>query len=194
MFVKIYIKCWSTGQITRQMNKNNFLVDFSSPNIAKNMHVGHLRSTIIGESLWRVLESLGHTVHRINHIGDWGTQFGMLISHLNSEFPNYLDETPCISDLQKFYQDAKLKFDEDPDFRETARQAVCNLQNGNEKETMAWKVVWDISKYEYDSIYRRLGITINDCGESFYNSRIPNMIEELESKGIIGKNSQRLTL
>lgn len=150
----------------------NILVDFSSPNIAKNMHVGHLRSTIIGESLWRVLESLGHNVHRVNHIGDWGTQFGMLITHLDSTYPNYLSETPNINDLQTFYQAAKARFDSDSEFQNKSREAVVNLQNHNPKEIEAWRIICKISKIQYDSIYQRLGVTINDVGESFYNNML----------------------
>jgi arginyl-tRNA synthetase len=166
----------------------NILVDFSSPNIAKNMHVGHLRSTIIGESLWRVFESLGHTVQRVNHIGDWGTQFGMLITHLNSTYPNYLSETPNINDLQTFYQAAKARFESDPDFQQKAREAVVNLQNHNPKEIEAWRVICKISKIQYDSIYQRLGVTINDVGESFYNDMLPELIEDLQNQKIIGKH------
>lgn len=165
---------------------NKILVDFSSPNIAKNMHVGHLRSTIIGESLCRVLESLGHKLDRVNHIGDWGTQFGMLITHLDSVYPNYLQETPNIQDLQIFYQDAKLKFDNDEEFRSRARQAVVNLQRGESKEINAWRTICDISKQEYQSIYRRLNVTITDVGESFYNDMIDPMIKDLQNRRIIG--------
>lgn len=93
-----------------KVKKCRVIVDFSSPNIAKEMHVGHLRSTIIGESICRLLEFLGHEVHRINHVGDWGTQFGMLIAHLEDKFPNFLKESPPISDLQAFYKESKVRF------------------------------------------------------------------------------------
>lgn len=89
--------------------KQRILVDFSSPNIAKQMHVGHLRSTIIGESICRLLEFLGHDVLRVNHLGDWGTQFGMLIAHLEDRFPNFLNESPPIGDLQAFYKESKKR-------------------------------------------------------------------------------------
>lgn len=110
----------------------------------------------------------------------------MLITHLDSEYPDYLNHTPSIQDLQKFYQNAKQRFDSDETFRETARQAVVNLQSGCEKETNAWKTIVDISKQEYNSIYKRLGVKITDVGESFYNSRIPTMIQLLENRKIIG--------
>lgn len=92
-----------------QVKRQRILVDFSSPNIAKEMHVGHLRSTIIGESISRLLEFLGHDVLRINHLGDWGTQFGMLIAHLEERFPNFLNESPPIGDLQAFYKESKKR-------------------------------------------------------------------------------------
>merc|ERR1719171_1664050 len=97
------------------------LVDFSSPNIAKDMHIGHLRSTIHGESICRILEFCGHDVERINHVGDWGTQFGMLIEYMKEKYPNFLNEMPDISDLQSFYKAAKLKFDEDEDFKKRSQ-------------------------------------------------------------------------
>jgi len=86
------------------LEKETITVDFSSPNIAKEMHVGHLRSTIIGESICRILEYLGHSVYRINHVGDWGTQFGMLIAQLQDQYPDFLNKSPNISDLEKFYK------------------------------------------------------------------------------------------
>lgn len=93
-----------------QVKKHRVLVDFSSPNIAKEMHVGHLRSTIIGESICRLLEFMGHDVLRVNHVGDWGTQFGMLIAHLEDRFPNFLQESPPIGDLQAFYKESKKRY------------------------------------------------------------------------------------
>lgn len=96
------------------------VVDFSSPNIAKNMHVGHLRSTIQGDSICRVFEYLGYKVERTNHVGDWGTQFGMLIQELNENFPDFLKNPPNIKDLQSFYQNAKKRFDEDEVFKKTS--------------------------------------------------------------------------
>lgn len=103
------------------------LVDFSSPNIAKNMHVGHLRSTIIGDSICRIFEFLGHDVRRTNHVGDWGTQFGMLIQELSDNFPDFLQSTPDITDLQTFYQNAKKRFDSDEAFKKKAHENVVKL-------------------------------------------------------------------
>ena len=114
------------------------LVDFSSPNIAKNMHVGHLRSTIQGDSICRIFEYQGYNVHRINHVGDWGTQFGMLIQELADNYPNFLEEQPNIADLQTFYQNSKKRFDEDEDFKKKSQDNVVKLQSGGEFELKAW--------------------------------------------------------
>lgn len=157
-------------------------VDFSSPNIAKEMHVGHLRSTIIGESISRILEFYGHKVHRINHLGDWGTQFGMLICHMKEVFPDYLENLPPLSDLTTFYKEAKKKFDENPEFQTKARLAVVDLQSGNEDCIKAWKVLCDISRVEFNKIYKRLDITVYEFGESFYNKFLPDLCKELEEK------------
>jgi arginyl-tRNA synthetase len=104
------------------------VVDFSSPNIAKNMHVGHLRSTIIGDATSRILEFLGHEVLRINHLGDWGTQFGMLITELNEEFPDFLENPPNIEDLVVFYKKSKERFDKEEDFKKQSHLNVVKLQ------------------------------------------------------------------
>ena len=111
---------------------NRVLVDFSSPNIAKNMHVGHLRSTIQGDSIARILEFLGYDVLRVNHVGDWGTQFGMLIEELNDKYPDFLTSSPDLGDLQTFYQNAKKRFDQEEDFKKKAQQNVVKLQSGEE--------------------------------------------------------------
>jgi len=103
------------------------LVDFSSPNIAKNMHVGHLRSTIQGDSICRIFEFLGYQVDRVNHVGDWGTQFGMLIAELDDNFPDFVKQPPNITDLQTFYQNAKKRFDEEPEFKPRAQANVVKL-------------------------------------------------------------------
>merc|ERR1719272_2360910 len=119
--------------------RKRVVVDFSSPNIAKEMHVGHLRSTIIGESTCRILEFCGHEVHRLNHVGDWGTQFGMLIEYMKEKFPNFQDELPDVSDLQEVYKASKKRFDEDEVFKEKSRLAVVDLQSGGEAARKAWQ-------------------------------------------------------
>lgn len=167
------------------VTKKRVLVDFSSPNIAKEMHVGHLRSTIIGESLCRVLEFCGHEVLRVNHIGDWGTQFGMLIAYLKDQFPDYLTSPPAIADLQSFYKLAKARFDKDQEFKERARMEVVQLQSGNSENLAAWKIICDISEKEFQRIYDRLDISLTTKGESYYNSLIPDVVAELEQKGLL---------
>jgi len=160
------------------------IIDFSSPNIAKQMHVGHLRSTIIGESLSRLLEFVGHNVLRLNHVGDWGTQFGMLIAHLEDMFPNYKEVVPPVNDLQEFYKASKKRFDEEESFKKRAYQRVVELQSGNPDVLKAWTLICDASRKEFQSVYDRLDIDLKERGESFYNSLMPKVIEELKVSGV----------
>ena len=169
--------------------KNKIIVvDFSSPNIAKEMHVGHLRSTILGECICRILEFLGNKVERINHVGDWGTQFGMLIAYLESINPNYaIEPEKCgnIRDLEEFYKCAKKKFDEDPDFKKASQQKTVDLQKGELKAKNAWKFICQISRENFEKIYQKLGVRITECGESFYNDLCQILVKDLEEKKII---------
>jgi len=160
--------------------KRRVCVDFSSPNIAKEMHVGHLRSTIIGDTICRMLEYVGHEVHRINHVGDWGTQFGMLILYMKEAYPDFLNSPPNISDLTTFYKQAKKRFDEDQQFKEQARLTVVDLQAGDPSCRAVWQLLCDISRKEFDKVYARLGVQVKEFGESFYNSRIPGVIDVLQ--------------
>ncbi|EDO40756.1 predicted protein [Nematostella vectensis] len=164
-------------------SRQRCIVDFSSPNIAKEMHVGHLRSTIIGESICRLLEYVGHDVLRLNHIGDWGTQFGMLIAHLQDEFPDYLEKSPPIEDLQAFYKESKTLFDSDEQFKKRAYERVVQLQQGEPNVRKAWEMICDVSRKEFEKLYERLGVTIIERGESFYQPMMPQLVELLESKG-----------
>eukprot|EP00658_Telonema_sp_P-2_P056990 TRINITY_DN4544_c0_g1_i3.p1 TRINITY_DN4544_c0_g1~~TRINITY_DN4544_c0_g1_i3.p1 ORF type:complete len:470 (-),score=124.55 TRINITY_DN4544_c0_g1_i3:124-1533(-) len=157
------------------------------------MHVGHLRSTIIGESVARFLEFAGHNVERVNHVGDWGTQFGMLITHLMDTFPDFLNNRPPIADLQKFYKESKNRFDDEPEFATRAHQAVVRLQSGAEKERLSgescpevqgWKLLCDISRCEFQKIYDRLNVTVDEIGESFYNPMLPKTVEDLLGLGV----------
>lgn len=173
------------GIVPPVMEKKKVVVDFSSPNIAKEMHVGHLRSTIIGESLARTLEFAGHDVHRVNHVGDWGTQFGMLIAFMKDEYPNYLEQPPNISDLTAFYKAAKARFDADEPFKQRAYQCVVALQGGDAACLKAWNLFCDISRAEFEKIYQRLHVHLEEVGESFYNPYIPKTIEVLEEKGLV---------
>ncbi|KAH0558116.1 arginine--tRNA ligase, cytoplasmic [Cotesia glomerata] len=167
------------------------IVDFSSPNIAKEMHVGHLRSTIIGESLSRLLEYLGHDVLRLNHVGDWGTQFGMLIAHLQDKFPDYATVSPPISDLQSFYKESKKRFDEDEEFKKRAYACVVKLQAGDPEITKGWQLICDVSRKEFDNLYRRLDIKLIERGESFYNKMMIEVVKELEDKGLLEEDEGR---
>ncbi|NMF84566.1 arginine--tRNA ligase [Nodosilinea sp. P-1105] len=163
------------------------IVDFSSPNIAKEMHVGHLRSTIIGDSIARVQEFMGHDVLRLNHVGDWGTQFGMLITHLQEACPDALeaDSSVDIGDLVAFYKQAKQRFDTDDDFKTRSREAVVALQAGDDTATKAWKVLCTQSRQEFQKIYDRLGITIQERGESFYNPLLADVVKDLDTQGLL---------
>lgn len=173
------------GIVPPVTQKKRVVIDFSSPNIAKEMHVGHLRSTIIGESLSRILEFLGHDVLRLNHVGDWGTQFGMLISHLEDRFPDYATVSPPISDLQTFYKESKARFDEDPEFKKRAYDRVVKLQSGDPKSTQAWNLICDVSRRDFQRIYNRLEVRIKERGESFYQSRMVDVIKELKEKNLL---------
>ncbi|KAG7589105.1 DALR anticodon binding [Arabidopsis suecica] len=165
------------------------VVDFSSPNIAKEMHVGHLRSTIIGDTLARMLEYSKVEVLRRNHVGDWGTQFGMLIEFLFEKFPDTDSVTEtAIGDLQMFYKKSKLRFDLDPEFKEKAQQAVVRLQGGDPVYRKAWAKICEISRNEFAKVYQRLRVELEEKGESFYNPYIANVIEELSSKGLVEEN------
>lgn len=159
------------------------IVDFSSPNIAKEMHVGHLRSTIIGDSLARTLEFLGHDVLRLNHVGDWGTQFGMLITHLRKVCPEALtaSEAVDLGDLVVFYKEAKQRFDQDEAFKAASREAVVELQSGGEEALRAWQILCEQSRREFQKIYDRLNIKITERGESFYNPLLPDVVKDLKS-------------
>lgn len=149
------------------------------------MHVGHLRSTIIGESVCRILEFVGYKVERINHVGDWGTQFGMLIQFLKDEYPDFANSLPNITDLTVFYKNAKQRFDEDLGFKKLSQLNVVKLQSGDVECLKIWKILCDVSRNEFQKIYDRLDVTINEFGESFYNDKIPPVIDEFNKAGIL---------
>ena len=168
-------------------NPQREIVDFSSPNIAKEMHVGHLRSTIIGDCIARILEFRGHEVLRLNHVGDWGTQFGMLISYLREVHPEALTTANAldIGDLVNFYRQAKQRFDADPKFQEIARQEVVQLQAGAEDTLHAWKLLCEQSRKEFQIIYDLLDVKLTERGESFYNSFLAEVVEDLAEVGLL---------
>ncbi|CAK6694911.1 arginine--tRNA ligase [Synechococcus sp. CBW1107] len=163
------------------------IVDFSSPNIAKEMHVGHLRSTIIGDALARVLEFRGHPVLRLNHVGDWGTQFGMLITHLKQVAPEALTTADAVDlgDLVAFYRQAKARFDADEAFQATSREEVVKLQSGDPVSRRAWQLLCEQSRREFQQIYDRLDIRLSERGESFYNPYLEQVVADLEASGLL---------
>jgi len=170
------------------------IVDFSSPNIAKEMHVGHLRSTIIGDCIASILEFQGHDVLRLNHVGDWGTQFGMLITYLKEVYPEALVKSDALvlGDLVELYRAAKLRFDRDEDFKERSRAAVVDLQSGEPQAKLAWQLLCDQSRREFQKIYDTLDIQIQERGESFYNSGLQDIVEDLRSLGLLEESQGAL--
>ena len=161
------------------------VIDYSSPNLAKEMHVGHLRSSIIGDSISRVLEFMGNTVIRQNHVGDWGTQFGMLVAYLvEQQKDNAAFE---LADLEQFYRAAKVRFDEDPAFADTAREYVVKLQGGDETVLALWKQFVDISLSHAQAVYDTLGLKLRPedvAGESKYNDDLQPVVDDLVQKGL----------
>lgn len=151
------------------------------------MHVGHLRSTIIGDCIARILEFQGHEVLRLNHVGDWGTQFGMLITYLREVAPAALTTADAIDlgDLVAFYKKAKARFDEDPEFQITARNEVVNLQSGSPETLRAWNLLCEQSRKEFQIIYDVLNIQINERGESFYNPYLSAVVADLKVAGLL---------
>lgn len=163
------------------------VVDFSSPNIAKEMHVGHLRSTILGDCIARVLEFRGHDVLRLNHVGDWGTQFGMLILFLREAYPQALTTADALDlgDLVALYKKAKQRFDEDGEFQEAARREVVKLQAKDPESIAAWKLLCSQSRREFQVIYNRLNIQLTERGESFYNPYLAAVVDDLRELGLL---------
>ena len=164
------------------------VIDFSSPNIAKEMHVGHLRSTIIGDCLARIFTFVGHEVLPLNHIGDWGTQFGMLIAYLKTVLPAITESTipdVDLGDLVSWYRAAKQQFDEDPEFKKRAQQEVVALQNGQESSRHAWEHICAISRKAYQTIYDLLEVKLLERGESFYNPFLEPLIQELKQRNLL---------
>ncbi len=163
------------------------VIDFSSPNVAKELHVGHLRSTIIGDSLARLFEFLGYDVVRLNHVGDWGTQFGMLITYLLHFKPGVCsgDQVATLSELMNWYREGKKLFDADPNFKKLSQLSAVELQQGNPEYRRIWKIICEISRKGYEEIYKLLDVELTERGESFYEPIIPRTIEMLEEKGLV---------
>lgn len=175
----------------------NILIDYSSPNIAKELHVGHLRSTIIGDSLANLYEYFGHNVMRVNHIGDWGSQFGMVIAYANR---NNLDADLLagkidISQLMSMYQKAKELSKTDNDFKNETKKYVLLLQSHDPECMKLWEIICSISRDDYQAVYQMLNIKpIKEVGESFYNQFIPKVIEELKHKGLLKESNGAMIL
>ena len=163
------------------------VVDYSGPNVAKELHVGHLRATVVGDAIVRILEYLGHTVIRAAHLGDWGTPFGMLIEHVLDVGEEVTHKQLSAGEITPFYQAARAKFDSDPAFAQRARRRVVALQAGDAETLRLWQVMVGDSKQYYHTIYRRLGVTLTDADmapESFYNPMLAEVCAELEAAGI----------
>ncbi|NQZ22848.1 MAG: arginine--tRNA ligase [Colwellia sp.] len=203
-FINIHLdKKWLAEQIAKTTNDEKLgvtqrgmtaedkpqivVVDYSAPNLAKEMHVGHLRSTIIGDAVVRALEFRGDKVIRQNHMGDWGTQFGMLLAHLSDKLnANEVAET-ALSDLENFYREAKVRFDNEEGFADRARDYVVKLQGGDKDCLVLWQLFIDISIAHSEDIYQKLNVTLTRddiMGESAYNTDLPTVVEELMTKGI----------
>lgn len=172
--------------IAEQTSKT-VVVDYSSPNLAKEMHVGHLRTTIIGDAVVKLLEFLGHKVIRQNHMGDWGTQFGMLLAHLSDKLSSNQVAQTALSDLEDFYRGAKVRFDEEEGFADRAREYVVKLQSGDQQCAKLWQLFIDVSISHSEDVYSKLNVSLsrNDImGESAYNDDLPKVIAQLKEKGI----------
>ncbi|MCR9192081.1 MAG: arginine--tRNA ligase [Gammaproteobacteria bacterium] len=163
------------------------IIDYSSPNLAKEMHVGHLRSTIIGDALARILSFQGQTVIRQNHIGDWGTQFGMLMAHMHA-LETDTKQTFDLSDLESFYQAAKKRFDEDSNFADEARAWVVKLQAHEPVSQALWTRFIRLSLAHCQSLYQRLGVSLTEKdnrAESAYNDMLPKVVDSLQTQGLL---------
>lgn len=206
-FINIFLNpTWLTTEISAALshknlgiqatNKQTVVIDYSSPNVAKEMHVGHLRSTIIGDAVARTLEFLGHNVIRANHVGDWGTQFGMLIAYLEKMQNEHASEME-LQDLEAFYREAKKHYDEDEIFAEKARNYVVKLQGGNEYCRAMWKRLVDITMQQNQHNYDRLNVTLTEkdvMGESLYNPMLPSIVEDLKKQGLAVENDGALVV
>ena len=173
--------------VSQSATPQNVVVDYSAPNLAKEMHVGHLRSTIIGDAVVRALEFRGEHVIRQNHMGDWGTQFGMLLAHLNDKLASNEVAETALADLENFYREAKVRFDDEEGFADRARDYVVKLQSGEAQCAVLWQQFIDISIAHSEDIYQKLNVTLTRddiMGESAYNDDLSNVIDELMTQKI----------
>ncbi|MCJ8320384.1 MAG: arginine--tRNA ligase [Colwellia sp.] len=173
--------------VVQRAQPQTVVVDYSAPNLAKEMHVGHLRSTIIGDAVVRALEFRGDKVIRQNHMGDWGTQFGMLIAHLSDKLASEQVAETALSDLENFYREAKVRFDEEEGFADRARADVVKLQSGDADSAKLWQQFIDISIKHSEDIYQKLNVSLTRddiMGESAYNADLSTVVDELMAKEI----------
>ena len=199
-FINIYLSAsWLASHLTQAssppQNDDVVVVDYSSPNLAKEMHVGHLRSTIIGDVLVRVLEHCGYSVIRQNHVGDWGTQFGMLLAYMQRLDGDMDDLSLKLSDLESFYRAAKQCFDTDEAFAKQARQNVVNLQSGDQATLALWSHFVAVSLSHCQAIYERLSVTLEPkdvMPESAYNSQFPDIIKALSEQQLLTESQGAL--
>ncbi|MGX2956982.1 arginine--tRNA ligase [Ursidibacter arcticus] len=196
-FINIFLNAeWLANNAEQALNSEKLgiqlsqtqtvVVDYSSPNVAKEMHVGHLRSTIIGDGVVRALEFLGNNVIRANHVGDWGTQFGMLIAYLEKMENEHASEME-LSDLEAFYRAAKEHYDSDTEFAEKARNYVVKLQSGDEYCRTMWQKLVKITMVQNQHNYQRLNVTLTEndvMGESLYNPMLPAIVANLQAQGL----------
>ncbi len=174
--------------LTGAAHPRHVVVDYSSPNVAKELHVGHLRSTVIGDSLCRLLDAVGHRVTRENHVGDWGTPFGMLIEHLVDTGGDGDAEVLSVGDLDAFYRDARVKYDADPAFAERSRHRVVLLQAGDPETLRLWRALVAESERHFDAVYRLMGVQLTSSdivGESFYNPMLAGVVADLDAAGLL---------
>ncbi|WP_455204017.1 arginine--tRNA ligase, partial [Kaarinaea lacus] len=172
--------------IPKDSQPQTVVVDYSGPNVAKEMHVGHLRSTIIGDAIAKILEFLGHNVIRQNHLGDWGTQFGMLIEHLLDSGWK-IGDSKGVGDLNVLYQESKKRFDADEDFAERSRKRVVALQSGDANTLALWQALVAESRRYFVEVYQYLDVSLQDSdarGESSYNESLATVIDQLNDKGL----------
>jgi arginyl-tRNA synthetase len=199
-FINIHLNnCWLAQQLQSGLGETKLgvstdkplqrvVIDYSSPNLAKEMHVGHLRSTIIGDTQARLLEFLGHEVIRQNHVGDWGTQFGMLIAQLEAHLEHGENAEFALQDLESFYKEAKTHFDADPEFANKARNYVVKLQSGDERVLSLWRRFREVSLRHSEVIYEKLNVSLSPedvRGESFYNDDLPRVVADLAEQGLL---------
>ena len=174
--------------VLRASTPATVVVDYSHPNVAKEMHAGHLRTTVIGDAVCRLLDFVGHSVARENHIGDWGTNFGMLIEHLLDLGEDVVAQELSVGDLDSFYRQARAAFEASREFQERSRRRVVLLQSGDPETMRLWTVLVDESLIYFEEVYAKLGVLLTRedvVGESFYNPMLPIVVDELRAAGLL---------